>query len=368
MKKFVILLVTFFSFSITAFAAFSDVPNDHHYATSIYWLSDQGVVEGYEDGTFKPEQNVNRAEFLKMLYETIGMAGFEVDLPFPDVPDDEWYTQYVKEAYATRVINGYPDGTFKPDQNINFAEALKIVTNGFYDVNSLYGDGNDYDWCLADFSWIADNGEWYWKYVYVADNFCLIPDYLMGITAWEPGQTVTRGDMAELLYRAQTVKDNNYSPFKEDEAPVSTTEIKFDTCGDIQDYSDYDWFSALIDAISDDDIDLLDLTDVCHSENGGITVFIVPGGYCQSGDIYKFDVDSSSLDAAEFDIKNQGCVSTVQSFGKRHDTVIPVYGHGGDAGCSVQMYYDYEFIDNTVDLIKSYTVCEGDQEGEWMYF
>ncbi|MFH1284223.1 MAG: S-layer homology domain-containing protein, partial [Candidatus Peregrinibacteria bacterium] len=175
MKKFLISAIcAFLVFSQVAMASFSDVPANHHYRNSIQWMQDNGVVNGYSDGTFRSDQSVTRAEFLKMLYETVGMDGHDADLPFPDISENAWYTPYVKEAYATGVIVGYPDGTFKPNNNINFAEAAKIVGNGFFNVNALYGDGGNYHFCLANFEndYVS---EWYWKYFYVTDNFCLIP-------------------------------------------------------------------------------------------------------------------------------------------------------------------------------------------------
>jgi hypothetical protein len=80
MKKHLIhiLIILFLSTSFTTFAVFTDVDeNLYPFHISITWLEEQGVVEGYSDGTFRPHNNVNRAEFLKMLYETIGLEGYD---------------------------------------------------------------------------------------------------------------------------------------------------------------------------------------------------------------------------------------------------------------------------------------------------
>jgi hypothetical protein len=229
MKKILILVLTLtFFVSNSAYANFSDISKykEGTFSTFITWLEDQGVVQGYNDGTFKPENKINRAEFLKMLYETIGMEGAETTSPFPDVPSNEWYTKYVKEAYATGVVEGYPDGYFRPENYINFAEASKIVMNGFFDVDSLYDD--EYKPCGYDLTAYPsiNTAAWYWKYIHVSDELCML-QYDITPKVWEfrggdpvpygidfnPGADITRADMAALLYIAKAVKDNGIKKY-----------------------------------------------------------------------------------------------------------------------------------------------------------
>lgn len=202
-KKMFFVVLMFLMTSSVAFASFVDVPDDYYSVNSINWMQEQGVVEGYSDGTFRPENKVNRAEFLKMLYETVGMNGQEVQFSFPDVPESEWYSKYVKEAYANGIVDGYPDGTFRPGAYINFAEAIKIIANAFFDVDVLYGGALEYEWCLSDFE--SYSNEWYWPFVFVADSYCVIPNYYGFNFALE----VSRADMVEMLYRAKAVSDNS---------------------------------------------------------------------------------------------------------------------------------------------------------------
>lgn len=225
-KSFIIVMVSAVMASValsqlvfaSPYAYFSDVTSTHYNATAINWLAANGVVQGYSDGTFRPDSQINRAEFLKMLYETIGMVGYDsTELRFIDVPSSEWYVKYVKEAFATGVVDGYPDGTFRPANYINFVEAVKIVMNGFFDVDALYGDGEEYIPCAYDLTpdyptedYVADMSAWYWKYLHVAEEMCLIDDGSSVFGLWGIGLDfdITRADMAELLYRAKTLKDN----------------------------------------------------------------------------------------------------------------------------------------------------------------
>lgn len=225
MKRFfVTAMVILLTFSQGAFAAFLDTSTQTTGFDEIDWLRQNGVVEGYRDastgnigtGMFGPNDNINRAEFLKMLYGAKGMLGqqvMDVEIPFPDVPDGEWYTEYVRLAYSEGVIEGYPDGTFRPDAPINFAEANKIVMNGFFAVDQIYGDGEKYVPCLdgGDHSDDpkVDIRQWYWKFIYVADGSCVLPYDLSVIKAGEivPGNNITRADMARMLYRSKAVTD-----------------------------------------------------------------------------------------------------------------------------------------------------------------
>jgi len=113
---------------MSVFAAFGDVGTSTQYGTAIEALQSKGVIGGYADGTFKPKAEINRAELLKILLEarTDGkeIAGSNC---FPDVKD-EWFAKYVCTAKNEGIVSGYPDGFFKPEQPVNFVEASKIFS------------------------------------------------------------------------------------------------------------------------------------------------------------------------------------------------------------------------------------------------
>lgn len=110
---------------------FTDVSWEMWYAPYVSKAQELGIVEGYKDGNFKPDQAVTRAEALKIVFETAAIAikdDYKVDKnPFKDVPSGQWFTKYVLYGYTVGVIQGYGDSTFKPEQNVTRAEFAKMA-------------------------------------------------------------------------------------------------------------------------------------------------------------------------------------------------------------------------------------------------
>lgn len=88
-----------------------------------------GIVSGKDDGQYHPEQNITRAEFAKIIVNSLGMqADIDVDkLSFSDVDTKDWSAPYIYIASNSGFIKGYGDGTFKPNANITFAQACTIA-------------------------------------------------------------------------------------------------------------------------------------------------------------------------------------------------------------------------------------------------
>ena len=170
---------------------FSDVGKDNEYYDALVYLKDKGVISGYPDGSFKPFQTINRAEFTKIVMGANGYdpakdpSGFDIysagDLGFKDVADKAWYVPYLRDAKTKDVIGGYPDGTFKPAQEINFAEASKII------VVSMGGEFAGAGYAPED---------WFHKYVNVLEERNAIPTTINTFD-----QKITRGEMAEIIFR-----------------------------------------------------------------------------------------------------------------------------------------------------------------------
>lgn len=175
---------------------FSDVGSANANIQAITYLKDQKIVEGYADGTFKPENKINRAEFLKIVMEAsanLNSSALEVAPHdgltncFPDVKN-EWFASYVCVAAQSKFVKGYDDGTFKPDKEITFAEASKIIAN----VLSLDVKPDD-------------SGVWYKPYVQALSDKAAVPQDMPGFN-----YDITRGQMAEMIWRLKT--DQSYAP------------------------------------------------------------------------------------------------------------------------------------------------------------
>ncbi len=168
---------------------FSDVDSDNKNVTAIEYLKNNGVISGYSDGTFKPENALNRAELLKILVEGLGVTPDATQYAncFPDVTT-EWYAKYVCYAKEQGWVEGYPDQSFKPANEVNKVEALKMLLEVF-DVDLEEPSSSPY----SDVSM----GEWYAKYV--VNAYAL--DLLEESGNYEPGESITRGGVSENIYR-----------------------------------------------------------------------------------------------------------------------------------------------------------------------
>lgn len=139
------LATVVFADTTKATGKFSDVSSDAVYAKAVETLSLMGVINGYPDGTFGPDKNVTRAEFTAMLMRILNYGSLGSDsaekLPFTDVLDSDssinWAIPNINTAYGMGIINGYEDSTFRPNNNVAYQEAVKMVvcTLGYTDVD-----------------------------------------------------------------------------------------------------------------------------------------------------------------------------------------------------------------------------------------
>ena len=126
-----------------SFAAFIDVEAGGNYAEAINTLSDLGIIKGYEDGSFKPENGVTRAEFAALITRVLGLGGIDgvAISPFIDVAADHWAVNNIKIAYDLGIIAGFGDGIFKPDDKVTYEQAVKMIVAaiGFTDMANSRG-------------------------------------------------------------------------------------------------------------------------------------------------------------------------------------------------------------------------------------
>ncbi len=190
---------------------FSDVYHSTDYKDSIMWMHHNGVIQGDASPktTFRPDDCVNRAEMLKMLFEVTGedLSDMAMGGDYPDVPIDAWYQPYVKKATLKGTVVGYADGKFRPEQCVNRAEAIKMTINEFgIEIRSSDFKG---DWIDL----IPE--EWYFNFTYTA-----ITRNIVGLEhtvsandetdfRFHPEGYMSRKEASEMLYRMKTIVDNS---------------------------------------------------------------------------------------------------------------------------------------------------------------
>ena len=123
-----VMLATSLAMPAVTNAAFSDVTDDNSYKTAITTLSKLNVINGYDNGTFGPDKDITRAEFTKIVVFVLGYDKLQTTTDqFDDLDLSHWANTYVKTAFDLGIINGYDDVTFGPDDPVTFEQALKMV-------------------------------------------------------------------------------------------------------------------------------------------------------------------------------------------------------------------------------------------------
>lgn len=196
MKKIICTLLALFLFitpSVSA-ATFSDVDEKQTYFSGIEFLTAQGIIKGYPNGTYKPSAELNRTELLKIIAEgsikfsnkkSSVFSFYKGKKCFTDVKANQWYTKYICYAKEKGWVAGYNNGKiFKPDQKVTFIEALKMTFKAF------------------DISYDETTKIWYHDLVDRAGAANYIPYDINGFTV-----NLRRDQMADLV--ARIIKSND---------------------------------------------------------------------------------------------------------------------------------------------------------------
>lgn len=149
MRKIIVTGVMLSMFAVNTFAAnFSDSVS-HTYSREIEYIKNANIVSGFSDGTYRPDNQITRAELTKIIINAKFDLG-EIDActtsqNFPDVDSNNKFYKYICMAKEEGIIVGYSDGTYKPNNNITFAEASKIILKTLDDdLNVDSTNLNDY--------------------------------------------------------------------------------------------------------------------------------------------------------------------------------------------------------------------------------
>jgi hypothetical protein len=113
--------------------SFSDVQSNDYFYAAVKDLSERNIIKGYQDGTFRPYETVTRAQAAKMLALTLGLETSNVQNPeFTDVKTSDWYYGPVAALVNAGIIKGYDDQTFRPNDTLTRAQMAKMIALGFH--------------------------------------------------------------------------------------------------------------------------------------------------------------------------------------------------------------------------------------------
>ena len=174
-------------FHARTFADAADSP----FATEIDTLSTFGLLEGYEDGTFRPTNAITRAEFCAMLSNVLDLPEGQ-NLSFSDVADDAWYNKAVSAMAARGFVSGMGDGTFRPDDTITYEQMTTILSSvAVWASMSAEELNGKTDISLADYQ---DFPPWAQRPAWIMDQLgALVGDL-------QPQDLATRETAAGMLY------------------------------------------------------------------------------------------------------------------------------------------------------------------------
>jgi len=170
---------------------FSDVQENHPHFHAINYLEKNSIIQGYSDGSFQADKPISRAELLKIgLLSNGHIISSQTSAPaFLDVKDNEWFYQFLSYAKINGIVNGYPDGTFRPHNQVNAVEAMKMLI----EMGSLSVDKDT-----------KTDEEWFMPYVHLLDTYQLRKNLIQ-----EYDKVLNRGEVAELMFRIMSISHFN---------------------------------------------------------------------------------------------------------------------------------------------------------------
>jgi len=189
------------SIGLAAGDTFSDLPEDHYAYEAVMFLKDQGVISGYDDGSFKPNNPVNRAEALKIIItplvtaEQIELAK-KANTVYSDISQDDWYKPYVELARVSGIVDGPPEKeVFNGGNPVIKVEFMKMVQEAFgADPKTAFSEI-----VLPLAQDVNNTDEWYYPYMRYGMTTSMTMISAEGML--EPAKQLTRAETAVLLYR-----------------------------------------------------------------------------------------------------------------------------------------------------------------------
>ena len=177
-------------------ANFSDVGSGYWANPFIQRLSDENIIAGFPDGTFKPNQPVTRAQFAAIVKQAFNKSPVRQYTGFNDISSGYWAISAIQEAYTTGFMTGYPGGLFRPEEQIPKVQVLVSLSSGLR--LDATGSTNNILERYRDSSQIPNYAK---TGVAAATQKGIVVNY-PNINFLNPNQTATRADVAAFVYQA----------------------------------------------------------------------------------------------------------------------------------------------------------------------
>lgn len=188
-------LLNLFQSYQNALAVYSDVPTTYTFFSNIMNLSVAGIVNGFGNGVFLPNSGVTRGQMAKFIRKAYGFTPNTACGTFTDVPDTNTFHIEIMTLKCLGIVNGYPDGSFRPDNFITRAEAMKFVMQGIR-VRENNSEYLRYNGSVLRYSDVPLNYPFY-EVIMAANDAGIVNGY--GDNTFRPTATVTRGEMSKMI-------------------------------------------------------------------------------------------------------------------------------------------------------------------------
>ncbi|SFE92267.1 S-layer homology domain-containing protein [Alteribacillus iranensis] len=158
---FLLTLMLFISPHIEAESTFSDIGDSHWAEEEILYITENGIANGYQDGTFRPKENVTRGQTAKMIVSALGLStSDDSDVEFNDVDRNHSYYPYIAAVAKNDIMNG-SNGSFRPNKELSRAEMAVVLSRAFRlkgETDISFADiSNDY-WAHSSIQRLVNNG------------------------------------------------------------------------------------------------------------------------------------------------------------------------------------------------------------------
>ncbi len=176
---------------------FTDIENDFE-KESIVYLNDQGIIKGMTETLFVPEDNITRAQFAALISRALGLEEIKTN-SFSDVSNENWFSGYVGAVQSAKIVVGYEDGTFKPDNFITRQEAALMVARAAKILGiDTSMDNAEIINTLCQFVDYVECDDWSMEAMASCVKNGYIPDKEMNIY---PKNDASRSEIAGMVYR-----------------------------------------------------------------------------------------------------------------------------------------------------------------------